>query len=86
MNGTVRPTRLRRLLVAACFGLFACTARERFSPDTETDTEASSFDVSTDARGHLAIFDLSEGAPEQAPSGLFQLPQNRTYPGLVEQL
>jgi len=86
MNGTVRPTRLRRLLVAACFGLFACTARERFSPDTETDTEASSFDVSTDARGHLAIFDLSEGAPEQAPSGLFQLPQNRTYPGLVQQL
>lgn len=85
MIGIRRPQRLRRLLAAACLGLFAfaCTARERFSPDP--DAEAS-FEVSADGRDHVAIFDLSEGVPEQAPTGLFQLPLNRTYPGLVREL
>lgn len=83
MTGQRRPLWLQRLLVAACCGLFACTARERFSP--ETDKEPS-FEVSAEGRDHVAVFDLSEGAPEQAPSGLFPLPPARTYPGLVRQL
>src|SRR5688572_18187473 len=85
MNGNSRAphTRLRRVLLALCLGLFACTARERFSPESEAEP---SFDVGADARGQLAVFDLSEGAPEQAPSGLFQLSADRTYPGLVRQL
>ncbi|HEU5072744.1 MAG TPA: hypothetical protein VFU02_01195, partial [Polyangiaceae bacterium] len=66
-------------MAAACFGLFACTARERFNPDPDAEP---SFEVGADGRDHVAIFDLSEGVPEQAPSGLFQLPLNRTYPGL----
>lgn len=85
MNGNSRTphTRLRRVLLALCLGLFACTARERFNPESEQEP---SFDVGADARGHLAVFDLSEGAPEQAPSGLFQLPADRTYTGLIRQL
>ncbi|HEY6724202.1 MAG TPA: S49 family peptidase [Polyangiaceae bacterium] len=87
MTGLRRPLRLPRLLLAACLALSACTARERFGHETESESDAErAFEVSADGSDHVAVFDLSEGAPEQAPSGLFQLPLERTYPGLVQSL
>ena len=85
MTGQRRTSRLPCLFVAACLALTACTARERFSPESDSDTE-STLDTGRDGRSHVAVFDLSQGAPEEAPGGLFQLPLERTYPGLVRGL
>lgn len=85
MTGQRRTSRLPRLFVAACLALTACTARERFSPESDSDTE-STLETGGDGRSHVAVFDLSQGAPEEAPGGLFQLPLERTYPGLVRGL
>jgi protease-4 len=77
--------RLRTLYwcLCLCSSLLACTARERFvSEDGEPD--GASLGESGD--GYVAVFDLSQGAPEQAAAGLFQLPANRTYTGLIRTL
>lgn len=77
------PSRwLRRALfaVSATCLLAACSARERFASGSEDSTTA---DLSA---GYVAVFDLSTGAPEQAPGGLFQLPPDRTYVSLVREL
>ncbi len=80
------PRRALASLLLALLTLAACTARERFVPGGDEEQESSSFSLGATAAGHIDVFDLSRGAPEQAAGGLFKLPADQTYMGLVRQL
>ena len=81
-----------KALASACAALacmltalaMGCSARERFVPDAEEDGgEVFGLGASS---GHVAVFDLSRGAPEQTAGGLFQLPASHSFAGLVREL